>query len=145
MFRPQALIAAKCSAKKRKNNKKKNRRSKQRATILGKNKSNMFQTPTYRCTLNSITPPCTLRFHGCRHPPPAPPPSPPTSIVHPLALLSHHLRPSRGPRLRLLPSFVTFVIGRRLHKPLRQPLNLKKTLQTQSPSSSLAASPHSLR
>lgn len=84
-----------------------------------------------------------LFFFHSRPPPPTP--SPPPSIVHPLGLLSHHLRPSRGLRLRLLPSFVTFVIGRRHHKPLRQPLNLRKTLQTQSRSAPLAASPRSLR
>lgn len=96
----------------------------------------MFQTPTYRCTLNSITPPCTLHFHDCRQRicggfffffiPALPRRHHHQSSTHPLALLSHHLRPPREPRLRPLPSFVTFVIGRPLHKPLRQPLNLQK-------------------
>lgn len=111
VFRPQALIAVKCSAKKRE----KERRGEQWATILKKNKSNMFETPTYRCTLNSITPPCTLHFHGCRQricrgfffipslpQPQPPPPQSPNPLPSCLVICGRHADPAFACCLLLL-------------------------------------------
>lgn len=106
-----------------------NHKNKHRATILRKKKkkkSNMFQTPTYQCTLNSITPlsACDVLMAANRE-------SARLSFFPP----AHHGSSRTNPTL-LFSSFVTFVIGRLPHNPMRQPWNRKKTLQKQSLSSS---------
>lgn len=84
-----------------------------RSATKKKPNPDMFQPPTYRCTLNSITPlPALLSWLRIENPP---------------RLFSHSITPASlcDTHTLLLSSFVVFAIGRPLHEPLRQPLNLK--------------------